>query len=90
LTRGIGVVELLRTMPAREWSGWVAFSTLEPFGPRQEDQRAAYTVQAWAGSKVDVTSLFPSLATIATGSATWKSFAAANCPALAAKLRAAH
>jgi hypothetical protein len=64
---------MLRTMPAREWSGWVAFYSLEPFGPRQEDQRAAYTVQAWAGSKVDVTSLFPSLATKASGSATWKS-----------------
>jgi hypothetical protein len=35
------VAELFRRMSSKEFTEWMAYSTLEPFGPLREDSRAA-------------------------------------------------
>ena len=87
LTMGRTVAELAASLSPAEWAGWVAFHDAEPFGPRQEDRRAAYQLAAWAGSGFRAEDCFPSLASPApaSGPSGFRAWASARCPAMVAR-----
>ena len=86
---GRSLGELARHLTADEWATWLAFYELEPFGPRQEEVRAAVAAAAAAnawGAKAKPADFFPSLAPTreereASNRARWL----ALCPAAAAR-----
>lgn len=81
-------------MTMADWQLFQAFHAVEPFGPRQDDYRASVAgilpASAMDGRKRDPGTLFASLAGAAavgdrtTMGRSFRLFAVANCPALAA------
>lgn len=81
-------------MTMADWQMLQAFHAVEPFGPRQEDYRAAVAgilpSSAMDGRRRDPGTLFASLAGAGavgdrkTMGRSFRLFAVANCPALAA------
>lgn len=58
------MAELLDTLDSWEWEFWLAFASLEPFGPLREDLRAGEQVSAvFAGHGVRLApeDVFPTL-----------------------------
>lgn len=56
------VRHLKQQITYREFAEWLAFYQVEPFGPAQEDYRAAAGMMPHVGSKFKPERVFPSLA----------------------------